>query len=161
MSCEQCSTNVVKHARDAASAEVLLEYGDDAVAFRISDDTPPSSGNAPGADAGTDADNGLLGMRERVALFNGELHTGPTATGWVVTGELRAEGPAGETASRTAIPQQLQPTGSTGLNTPTEGSRPAWITSRACAGSALFRRRWWRGSGVPGCGTGVRSGRSR
>ncbi len=35
------------------------------------------------------AGNGLTGMRERVAMFDGALRAGPTASGWVVSGELK------------------------------------------------------------------------
>jgi signal transduction histidine kinase len=63
---QESLTNVVKHAR-AQHAEVLLRYCDDAIELVISDD-----GDGPGAPADPGG-HGLVGMRERVALYGGTL----------------------------------------------------------------------------------------
>jgi signal transduction histidine kinase len=86
---QESLTNVVKHARDASKAEVVLHCGSRTVSFSIADDGRPG----PGAGTGDSAGNGLTGMRERVAMFDGELRAGPTASGWIVSGELRPAGP--------------------------------------------------------------------
>jgi signal transduction histidine kinase len=68
-------TNAMKHAK-AAKAEVLIRYGIDAVELQISDDGRGfSDGNA---DSGG---HGLVGMRERVAVYGGELDAGPRPEG--------------------------------------------------------------------------------
>ncbi|MET7683722.1 histidine kinase [Streptomyces sp. NPDC005423] len=82
---QESLTNVVKHARDASTVDVVLECGRDLVGFRVTDDGIP----APGTGAEGNAGNGLTGMRERVAMFDGDLRAGPTPSGWVVSGELR------------------------------------------------------------------------
>jgi signal transduction histidine kinase len=74
---QEALTNVRKHA-GAASATVVVRYGEDRLELRIVDD-------GRGIDAeGTDprrARYGHLGMRERVGLFRGELRVGPRAAG--------------------------------------------------------------------------------
>jgi signal transduction histidine kinase len=66
-------TNAVKHAR-ARQAEVLVRYGDGHVEITVSDD-----GNGGGD--GDGSGHGLVGMRERVSVYGGELEAGPRAEG--------------------------------------------------------------------------------
>lgn len=66
-------TNALKHA-GAARAEVLVRYGDAEVEVVVSDD---GRGQGDGDGGG----HGLLGMRERVAVYGGELHAGPRLEG--------------------------------------------------------------------------------
>ncbi|MFF4250648.1 sensor histidine kinase [Streptomyces sp. NPDC001663] len=82
---QESLTNVVKHARDASKVDVVLHCGWDLIGFSVTDDGKPTRG----AGAGETAGNGLTGMRERVAMFDGNLRAGPTASGWVVSGELK------------------------------------------------------------------------
>jgi signal transduction histidine kinase len=65
---QEALTNVRKHA-PGARAEVSLAFGDGALAVEIADD-------GPGARANGHAGHGLVGMRERVALYGGRLATG-------------------------------------------------------------------------------------
>ena len=65
---QEALTNVIKHAQ-ALRAEVRLRYGADAFELSVLDDGASSSGAGP-------AGHGLLGMRERVALFGGTLEAG-------------------------------------------------------------------------------------
>jgi signal transduction histidine kinase len=69
-------------ARDAGGAgraDVAVAYGADGVSVEIRDDGAP-------------ADRGLLGMRERVAVYGGELSTAALdGGGWRVTARLPAE----------------------------------------------------------------------
>jgi signal transduction histidine kinase len=66
---QEALTNVVKHAGDAR-AEVSIRYGPSALELSVTDDGRGPSQNGAGG-------HGLVGMRERVALFGGELVTGP------------------------------------------------------------------------------------
>jgi signal transduction histidine kinase len=69
---QEALTNTLKHA-GPAHAHVLVRYTPDALELEISDDGRGVTDALSGADAG----RGLIGMRERVALFGGELETGP------------------------------------------------------------------------------------
>jgi signal transduction histidine kinase len=66
-------TNAIKHA-NAAHAEVVVRYADGAVEVSVTDD---GAGDGQGDSGG----HGLVGMRERVAVYGGELEAGPQATG--------------------------------------------------------------------------------
>jgi signal transduction histidine kinase len=75
---QEALTNVVKHA-GPAQAQVRVCYGDREVSVEVTDD-----GRGVAAPAGTGragAGHGLVGMRERVALFGGDLKVGPRPGG--------------------------------------------------------------------------------
>ncbi len=63
---QEALTNVVKHAGDAA-AEVVIRYGPRALELAIVDDGHGRATSRNGAG------HGLIGMRERVALYGGTL----------------------------------------------------------------------------------------
>jgi signal transduction histidine kinase len=68
-------TNAIKHA-NATRAEVVVRYGDGEVELLVSDDgTGMSDGDVESGG------HGLVGMRERVAVFGGELEAGPHPNG--------------------------------------------------------------------------------
>ena len=68
-------TNAIKHAASAPT-RVTVHYGDEQVEVTVENDAPDSGAPAfPPAD-GHEPGHGLLGMRERVRVFGGELHTG-------------------------------------------------------------------------------------
>jgi signal transduction histidine kinase len=69
---QEALTNTLKHA-GPAHARVVVRYKPDALELEISDDGQGVAEASPGVDAR----RGLIGMRERVALFGGELETGP------------------------------------------------------------------------------------
>jgi glucose-6-phosphate-specific signal transduction histidine kinase len=70
---QECLTNTMKHA-PAAHVNVLLRYGSRDLLVTVVDDGPgPSEGGPVG--------NGLIGMRERVALAGGTLAVGPALGG--------------------------------------------------------------------------------
>ncbi len=73
---QEALTNTLKHA-GPATATVDVIYGDGALELEISDD---GLGQAVSNGAG----HGLAGMRERVALYGGELTCGPRAEGGYV-----------------------------------------------------------------------------
>jgi signal transduction histidine kinase len=72
---QEALTNALKHAK-AARAEVVVGYGAHDVTVEVSDD---GRGAAPAARRAQGA--GTIGMRERVALFGGELQVGPRPQG--------------------------------------------------------------------------------
>lgn len=65
---QEALTNVVKHA-GGAHARVLFDWTHDALVIEVADD-------GRGGDAGATGGHGLIGMRERVALYGGSLETG-------------------------------------------------------------------------------------
>jgi signal transduction histidine kinase len=90
---QEALTNVIKHAA-ASSACVNVRYGPGSVTLEITDDAPSRSA-APGARAGAGRSgepgdavaapagtgHGIIGMRERVAVFGGEFTAGPRPGG--------------------------------------------------------------------------------
>jgi signal transduction histidine kinase len=66
---------VLKHAR-GTRASVVLRYGEDAVEILVHDD-----GRGAGAVHRPGHGHGLIGMRERVALYGGTLSAGPRTDG--------------------------------------------------------------------------------
>jgi signal transduction histidine kinase len=70
-------TNAMKHAR-ATQAEVVVRYGDGAVELLVSDD---GRGETDGDGHAESGGHGLVGMRERVAVYGGELEAGPRPEG--------------------------------------------------------------------------------
>jgi signal transduction histidine kinase len=80
-------TNALKHAK-GAHAEVIVRYADDGVEVAIEDD-------GPGLANGDGMGHGLVGMRERVALYGGTLEAGPRPEGgFVLRAKLPVEGRA-------------------------------------------------------------------
>ena len=65
---QEALTNALKHGARATSADVALRYGADELELEVVDD-----GRAAAADRADGAGHGLVGMRERVALFGGTL----------------------------------------------------------------------------------------
>jgi signal transduction histidine kinase len=61
-------TNTLKHAR-ASHADVLVRYGEDALEIEVRDDGRPG----PAGDGGG---HGLVGVRERVKVYGGEMTAG-------------------------------------------------------------------------------------
>ena len=70
---QEALTNTLRHAR-AGQATVTVRYGDEHLELEVADDgqgPPPAS-----AEGGAANGHGLVGMRERVALFGGRLEVG-------------------------------------------------------------------------------------
>jgi signal transduction histidine kinase len=80
-------TNALKHAR-GSHADVLVRYVQDGVELAIEDD-------GVGVPNGDGMGHGLVGMRERVALYGGTLEAGPRPEGgFVLRAKLPVEAPA-------------------------------------------------------------------
>jgi len=70
---QEALTNAVKHA-NASRAEVVVRYENGRVELTVRDD---GRGGGDGGGSG----HGLVGMRERVSVYGGELEAGPLAGG--------------------------------------------------------------------------------
>jgi signal transduction histidine kinase len=86
---QEALTNSLKHAA-ATSAQIRLTYLPGEVGLEVTDDGQPGAEPANGIAAG----HGVAGMRERAAVFGGEVSAGPGPDGgWRVHTVLRV-GPA-------------------------------------------------------------------
>ena len=77
---QEALTNTLKHS-GAGHATVRLSWSPDHLDVEVSDDGPVTGAAVPppvGVDSGG---KGLVGMRERVMLFGGELQAGPSPHG--------------------------------------------------------------------------------
>ncbi len=74
---QEALTNALKHA-GPAHANVMVRYGPDSLELEIIDD---GRGAAVVRADGGEGGRGLIGMRERVGLFGGELSVGPRPEG--------------------------------------------------------------------------------
>ncbi|MFJ8510911.1 sensor histidine kinase [Streptomyces avermitilis] len=80
---QEALTNTIKHAR-GAEASVAIGYTDDCLEIEVRDtggakDSPPVESNG----------RGHMGLRERLAVYKGELTAGPTnAGGYQVTARI-------------------------------------------------------------------------
>src|SRR5439155_26126990 len=70
---QEALTNALKHAGQA-HAEVRVRYGADVLELDVLDD-------GPGGGDGFVGGHGLVGMRERVSVFGGEIVAGPRPEG--------------------------------------------------------------------------------
>jgi signal transduction histidine kinase len=75
---QEALTNVVKHA-GPARAQVVVGYRDRDVTVEVTDDGRGVV--APAGDGRARVGHGLIGMRERVAVFGGDLEVGPRPGG--------------------------------------------------------------------------------
>ena len=71
---QEALTNSVRHAVGPTAVTVRLRYGERELSVEVADDG--RSRASPGRDG-----HGLIGMRERVALYGGEITTGPRPGG--------------------------------------------------------------------------------
>src|SRR6266852_2722541 len=72
---QEATTNVLKHAR-ARRVDIRVRYTHRVLALEIRDD-----GAGDGGDPASSSGQGLIGMRERVALFGGKLRAGRNRAG--------------------------------------------------------------------------------
>jgi signal transduction histidine kinase len=83
-------TNTLKHAPRATRLQVSVRRGQEDLRVVVDDN---GGAGLPSSELG----QGLIGMRERVALHNGRLFTGPTSSGWRVSAWLPLHDRAGRT----------------------------------------------------------------
>ena len=83
---QESLTNVRRHS-SANHASVSVDYRRDAVHICVSDNGTHMSGSVKAEG------HGLVGMRERTALYGGRFEARHTATGFVVTASLPTESP--------------------------------------------------------------------
>jgi signal transduction histidine kinase len=76
---QEALTNTVRHARGAAHARIHVRYEPHEVEVTIADDGAAPAGEPSGAPG-----HGLIGMRERVALYGGSLDAGRAEHGGFV-----------------------------------------------------------------------------
>ncbi|MFB4320141.1 sensor histidine kinase [Actinomadura sp. 21ATH] len=72
---QESLTNTLKHGGPRATARVCLHYGDDAIEIRVTDDGRGAAARDDGRG------HGLLGMRERAAVYGGGVEAGPRPGG--------------------------------------------------------------------------------
>jgi signal transduction histidine kinase len=90
---QEAVTNTVRHAA-ATRIRLRLHWHEDTLDVQVHDD----GRGAAQAPAGTGSGRGLIGMRERIDAFGGDLRTGPGAdgSGFLVAATLPVAPPAGE-----------------------------------------------------------------
>lgn len=82
---QEALTNALRHAgRATVEATVRVEPGE--VLVEVVDDGPVSASSRPPKTTG--AGRGLMGMRERVSLYDGEVEFGPTDSGFRVRARI-------------------------------------------------------------------------
>ncbi|MFC8585401.1 sensor histidine kinase [Streptomyces sp. NPDC057217] len=72
---QEALTNAVKHA-SGATAAVTVEYGPERLRVEVTD-----TGGHPSPGAATGSGRGLIGLRERLTVYDGTLNTGRRLTG--------------------------------------------------------------------------------
>jgi signal transduction histidine kinase len=85
---QEALTNVIKHAGKARTS-VSVDYRDGDLVVDVADAGPPIAAAGPMLPG---AGRGLLGLRERMALYGGELAAGPGPDGgWLVRARIPAD----------------------------------------------------------------------
>lgn len=83
---QEALTNTLKHAGAGSRANLSVVVADARLTIAVQDSGPP----APAARAGpaNEEGHGLVGMRERAALYGGHVSAGPAGPGWTVRAVL-------------------------------------------------------------------------
>ncbi|HWE92144.1 MAG TPA: histidine kinase [Pseudonocardiaceae bacterium] len=103
---QEALTNVLKHARQATEARVLLRYDAPVIDIRIVDDghSGSSTGSAGSGREPVHGGHGLIGMRERAAMFGGSVSAGPRpGHGWQVHARLDVDAAPSEPSQPTDV----------------------------------------------------------
>ena len=91
---QEALTNTLKHS-GGGHAMVRLSWSQDHLEVEVSDDGPAAGAAVPPPVRADSGGKGLVGMRERVMLFGGELEAGPSPHGgYRVTARFPLEGMA-------------------------------------------------------------------
>ncbi len=93
---QEALTNTLKHAARPTTARLQLRCSGGQVELEVTNTGSPRGASAPGAPPARASDGrGLLGMRERANVYDGELDVGPTEDGgWRVHLRLQADAAA-------------------------------------------------------------------
>ena len=87
---QESLTNASRYAADVTTVDVEVTRVGSQIVVVVQDD-----GRAPGPLPSQGSERGLVGLRERAALYDGDVEAGPVAPhGWRVRVVLRAEGDA-------------------------------------------------------------------
>jgi signal transduction histidine kinase len=89
---QEALTNIVRHA-GPTRARVSITFGPGAVELDVLDEGPPPDGAPLAPTARVGGGHGLIGMRERAALFGGEVIVGRTGPGFRVQAHLPLTAP--------------------------------------------------------------------
>ncbi|MFF8949974.1 sensor histidine kinase [Streptomyces sp. NPDC014940] len=83
---QEALTNTLKHAGAGSRANLSVVVADGRLTIAVQDSGPP----APAGRAGpaNEEGHGLVGMRERAALYGGHVSAGPAGPGWTVRAVL-------------------------------------------------------------------------
>jgi signal transduction histidine kinase len=84
---QEALTNVVRHAAPA-TAELILRYLPAEITIEVTDNGRSSPESSTGGQSTNGTGHGLIGMRERVALYGGKLQAEPTPTGFHVLARI-------------------------------------------------------------------------
>jgi signal transduction histidine kinase len=92
---QEALTNVIKHAGKSRTL-VRLDYREADLVVEVADAGRPIAAPGPAAAGVPGSGRGLLGLRERMALYGGDLDAGPApGGGWLVRARLPVDPPAG------------------------------------------------------------------
>ena len=80
---QEALTNVLRYAPTTRAVTVTVERHTGTAVLTVDNDAAPGSRPMHGSG------KGLIGMRERAAVYGGSVQAGPTATGWRVRAVLR------------------------------------------------------------------------
>jgi len=99
---QEALTNVLKHARSARAA-AHVEYRPRELRIKVTDDGRSAESGMAARKPPVPGGRGLIGLRERIAIYHGELDVGPRpGGGWQVSARVPLE-PAADR------PEQLRP----------------------------------------------------
>lgn len=80
---QEALTNVLRYAPTTCAVTVAVERHNGTVVLTVDNEAAPGSRPMHGSG------KGLIGMRERAAVYGGSVQAGPTASGWQVRAVLR------------------------------------------------------------------------
>ncbi|MEU6771784.1 histidine kinase [Streptomyces sp. NPDC046759] len=79
---QEALTNTLKHAGAGARANLAIVVEDTRLTITVRDSGSPAPADRPGT--ANEEGHGLVGMRERAALYGGHVSAGPAGPGWTV-----------------------------------------------------------------------------
>ena len=88
---QEALTNVIKHA-GPAHTDVHVEYRPRELRITVADDGRPADADPARGQSPGHGGRGLIGLRERIAIYRGELDAGPRPSGgWRVSAKIPLE----------------------------------------------------------------------